>query len=441
MSMFDPARAGGQQARSPARGHPGSGGGRGSSPRSRASWIHSTRLHLVLYSFLLVATPFLLLRNFLVELIGEVSSARMTVFGVSLPVVATLAGAAIVLVLVALCRKITRWHVVAALVVALMDAAAQQITDYYFGHNFYDLQQNWHYIAYGLFAVMVYRDLAPRGYRLARIMLLTGCCALAFSTFDESFQMHMSNRVFDVGDIAKDVWGSLMGMVAIYVGGPRGHELLEGNRGLRQRRLRDYLNQPLAMLVWMIIGGFVFICVSALLTEVEYLWIAVTVTVGTFVAVFVIVHLTQFRWSRRVLAVVLVAALGTQAYSIYRQRDAGISYACPNLTVYRGIPLPLFDLMFFADGSIRPVDKKHLFNNRDQRTLLRYRPDILVVGAGFEGRGGNGFPDKTGCLFIYSDFIKRGTQVFILPTPQACDAYNRLRREHRNVLFVLHSGC
>ncbi len=28
-------------------------------------WIHSSRLHVVLYSMLLVATPFLLLRNFL----------------------------------------------------------------------------------------------------------------------------------------------------------------------------------------------------------------------------------------------------------------------------------------------------------------------------------------------------------------------------------------
>jgi len=414
---------------------------RSSTLRDRQLRIHSTRLHVVLYALLLIATPFLLLQNFLVELIGAVSTYHTTVGGLRLPVVPVIAGTIALGLVVWFRQRIRRRHLVAAAVVVLMDAAAQQVTDYYFAHNFYDLQQNWHYIAYGLFGFFLYRDLRPRGTPLARIILLTAGIALGLSSFDELFQMRMSRRVFDIGDISKDLWGTLMGMVLIYVGGPGLDELRRAGWRLRHARARDYLQQPLALLAWLIIWGFVFVCISALLTEVEYLWVAVTLTVGICVALFLIVHASQFRRVRYVLVTLAVAAAGTQAYFAYRYRGTGITYAARNLTVYAGVPLPVFDWLFFADGSFRPVDKKHLFNNRDQRTLLLHRPDILVIGAGFEGRGGHGFPEKSPCFFIYNPFLGRGTQVVILPTPQACELFNRLRREHRNALFVLHSGC
>jgi hypothetical protein len=413
---------------------------RRSVPRSRFRWIHSRRLHVFLYSFLMVATPFIFLRNFLIEFISRTSSTRIPIAGVSLPLPAVAGGVVVAVLLVLFFRRIRLRHVVAVALAVLMDVLAQQIADYYFGHNFYDLQQNWHYIAYGLFAYMLYRDLAPRGYRLSRIMLLTACCAFLFSAFDETFQLSMSNRVFDVGDTAKDVWGTLMGMVIVYLGGSRAHEVWEA-RGLRFASLRDYVNNPFASLVWMIVFGFVFLCVGSWFSDVQYLWIALTATVVICGLVFVVVHLTQFRRARYALAVLLVGVMSTQAYSAYRFRHTGVSFVAPNLAAYDGVPLPLFDYLFFTDGTFRPVDKLHFFNGRDRRTLLGFRPDILVVGAGYEGRGGLGFPDKTACLFVYNSFIRRGTQVFILPTPQACDVYNRLRKEQRNVLFVLHSGC
>ena len=361
--------------------------------------------------------------------------------GVRVPIVPTAAGVVFLVLLIVLRRRIRRRHVIALLIALLMDATAQQIADYYFGQKFYDLQNNWHYMAYGLFGYMLYRDLALRGYRLSRIMLLTSGCALAFSSFDEFFQMNMSNRVFDVGDIAKDQWGTLMGMVLLYGGGSRAGELWSGARRIRMPRLRDYVNEPLPMLFWLIIFGFLFVCISAWFTEVEYLWIAVTATVGACVVLLLLVHLTQFRAPRWALTILLVAAIGVQAVSVYRSGHTGVSYVSPNMISYNGVPLPLFDYLFFADGTFRPVDKKHLFNRRDQRRLLSFCPDILIMGAGYQGRGGNGFPDKTPCQFIFNRFTHRGTQVLILPTPQACAVYNRLRQEHRNVLFVLHSGC
>ena len=54
---------------------------------ARAGLIHSTRLHLVLYSALLVATPFLMLRAYLQDAIGRVSLAEIPIAGLSVPVV------------------------------------------------------------------------------------------------------------------------------------------------------------------------------------------------------------------------------------------------------------------------------------------------------------------------------------------------------------------
>ena len=47
----------------------------------RAGRIHSTRLHVFLYSFLLVATPFIMLREYMQEVVGQITQLRVTLFG------------------------------------------------------------------------------------------------------------------------------------------------------------------------------------------------------------------------------------------------------------------------------------------------------------------------------------------------------------------------
>ena len=106
-----------------------------------------------------------------------------------------------------------------------------------------------------------------------------------------------------------------------------------------------------------------------------------------------------------------------------------------------GVPVVFFDVLVFPDGSFRPVDKKHYFNTRDHTFFLKRKPDILLIGSGYEGRGGKGFFDTTPNQFIYNPYIRQGTQLIILPTPDACELFNRMKRAQKNVLFVIHSTC
>ena len=109
--------------------------------------------------------------------------------------------------------------------------------------------------------------------------------------------------------------------------------------------------------------------------------------------------------------------------------------------VYEGVPVPLFDVMVHPDGSLRIVDKKHDFTSRDFDFFLSRRPDIIVIGRGFRGKGGNGVPGEGPVRFLYNPHIRKGTQVLVLPTPEAVQRSNQLRREKKRVLVVLHTTC
>ena len=91
-----------------------------------------------------------------------------------------------------------------------------QITsDYYIDYKFYDLQNNWHYFAYGFFSFIIYSYYKLKSVPMHRINLYAFGLAGAISIFDEFFQNFMSQRVFDLSDVAKDLWGVVMGLIII----------------------------------------------------------------------------------------------------------------------------------------------------------------------------------------------------------------------------------
>ncbi len=410
-------------------------------PKAQAHGIHSTRLHAIMYGMLLVATPFVLLQNFLVEKIAEISSSSFELGNMELPISPILAAVLVIVLLVWLRSYLTWTRVLAAGIVVLMNALSQQITDYYFDHNFYDLQQNWHYFAYGIFAYMVYRDLAPRNVPPAKIMLITYLVALSLSAFDEVFQMHMSSRVFDVSDIAKDLWGSLMGIVFLYLIVTKPGTLARQWKRIRHRRLQDYLKNPPTLLVLMFAFAFLLLCYSSLLSEYEYFGYVILLTVVSFTAFLCLMHLSQYRIFKYALIAAFTCAVLLQAYFFVKYRSHNIVYNRHGLTVYKGIPILFFDAMIFPDGTFRLVDKKHYFNYRDQDFFKKQRTDIIVVSSGSRGEGGHGFPVKDPVQFVYNPYIQRGTQVIILKNSQACEMFNRLKDEGKNVLFILHNTC
>ncbi len=403
--------------------------------------IHSPRLHLELYSILLVATPFIMLRSFMQDAIGRFSASTFSLVGLDVPIVPTIAAAFVLALLVVSRRRITRRIVLAVLLGIAMVALAQRMTDYYFGHRFYELQQNWHYIAYSLFSYMTYRDLRPRGVSLANYMLITFALAAGYSTFDEGFQLFLNNRIFDMSDIGKDIWGVLTGMTVILVGIER-PELAGGAwKKIRQAAVVDYFRHVPSIWVLEFVLAFVFLAYSSLLTEFEFVGTILLFSLATWVAFFAVLHFSQFRWPARIMLVLAaVGGLGL-GYSYVRHHDDGIVSDRFGLTVYRGIPLPFFDVMIRPDGSFRLVDKKHYFNNRDRVFFNRRGADILLIGSGYRGKGGKGFPHLEGSRFIYNPFAHEGLQVIILNSADACREFNRLRRTGKNVLFILHSTC
>ena len=407
---------------------------------ARPSWIHSSRLHVVMYSMLLVATPFLILRRFLQEAIGRCSRASFEVAGIDIPIVPIIALIVLVALLIYLRAHLTRFRILGGVLALLMVALGQQINDYYYDHDFYELQYNWHYIAYAIFAFMMHRDLAPRGVRLTRIMLITYCSAAAFSTFDETFQFNLSGRAFEMGDVAKDVWGATLGMVLLCLGEHRLGALRTHWKEARQLRLRGYLQNPLSLLILLIALALLLLCFSSLLNEFVYWELVLLLTIVGFAAFFLLLHVSQYRWPRYGLWLILSVGLIMQCYFFARHRGDNIVHNRPGLVVYKGIPLYFFDVMIFPDGTFRPVEKKAYFSARDRQFFMKQKTDIILIASGAHGEGGRGFPKDAASQFVYNPFIERGTQVMSLKTPEACRVFNRLKREQKNVLFVIHNS-
>jgi len=401
--------------------------------------IYSTRLHVIMYGLLLIATPFVLLQKFLIEKISALSHSSFTLYDINIPIIILL-GIVTAIILLYIFRTYLTWiRILAIIIVILMNCLAQQITDYYFDHNFYDLQQNWHYIAYGLFAFMIFRDLASRKYSMTKIILITYITALCLSIIDEFFQMHMSSRIFDVSDIAKDLWGNLMGIVLLYMFVTDPGDLKDQWKQIRQKKLKNYLTHIPSLLILMFVFALFLVIFGSLLSEVEYCGFVIILTLISFVTFFIVFHLSQYPPVKYLIIGLLICAITCQSYFYLKYRSLNIVHTQYGLTVYKGIPIFYFDFIVFPNGSFRLVDKKHFFNYRDQDFFKKQNPDIIVLSSGNEEEGGLGFPLRAPVQFIYNQFTQSGIQLIILENKEACELFNRLKEEGKNVLFIHHN--
>jgi VanZ family protein len=408
--------------------------------KAQASWILSPRVHVFMYALLLIATPFILLRNFLVQAIALLSDSSFSAFGVEIKIIPAAVLLASIALLIIYRRHITKLRLSAVAIVILLDTLAQQVTDYYFDHNFYDLQQNWHYFAYGLYAYMIYRDLHPRGLPLYKIMLITYFSALGLSTFDEIFQKYMSSRIFDVCDIGKDVWGVYAGMILIYFSSKHSQLLFKDWKQIRHEKMRNYYRHPFTLLILMFVLSILFLSTGSVLTEAEYTFLVVILTIVAFSLFFAVLHLSRFKAGKIIIVGILVGASLLQSFFFMKYREKNIVYTRYGLTIYKGFPIPFFDIMIFQNGIFRLVDKKHSFNQRDIRFFLKRKPDIILIGSGAYGQGGKGFGDPRH-VFLYNLWAKRATQVIIQKNSEAGKTFNRLKKENKNVLFIIHNTC
>ena len=403
------------------------------------AWYHAPRVHAVIYALLLLVAPFLMVRRYLQVAVGHLSRIELPVAELGIPVVGIAAVVAAALLLYRWRRLLTRTRGAAIVTGLAMIALAQQIGDHYFAHRAYDLQLNWHYLAYGIFAFVLSRDLSSRGLPPARIIWLTFWIALGLSVTDELFQLLVSSRTFDTGDIAKDVWGVLAGMVIIHGGDDSERGLLKSWRPLRKPHLRDYRQAPASLLLLLIWCGFVFLNVASLLTSIAYGELVVVFTVAISFAGIMVFHYSS-RPRFRVAAIVTAGLiLLLQGAICLRHRGTALASPRPGVTLYHGLPIAFFDAIIFPGGGFRLADKKASFNQRDQWYLLSHKPDVILLASGPRGRGGRGFPENTTSQFIYNIHTRDATQVVTLPNREALTMYNRLKEAKKNVLLVLHN--
>jgi len=412
----------------------------GEGMKKKRNDVEYTQVNYILYVLLLIMTPFLLLQNYLQTAIGIASNIMLEVGSLSIPYT-LIVGVIFLAVLVFIARKSIRlFHIGVIVAIFFLFGLGQQVTDYYFNHKFYELQHNWHYIAYSIFAIISWRYGRSKGKTSAQIILYTLLFAFSASTLDEIAQVPLSNRVFDVCDIAKDMYGSVLGNIFVFFVLDNA-KILNFKFKLMHPSVKDYLKNPLTMLFYEYIFVFIFLVLTSTLSEMEYFPLSVLIPAGIFLLLWLGIHLLQFKISRWIVIGLIGISVISLGISIAINFNKGITYNKYGLTVYKGIPIPFLDVMIYEDGSFRLVDKKHVFNKRDQMTILTKCTDILLIGSGAEGKGGRGFPENKPVQFIFNTNTGGMTQVIILQTPEACQVYNRLKKENKNVTFILHNTC
>jgi len=389
-----------------------------------------------LYTILLIITPFLMLQNYLQEAIGAASRATIDLGGVHIPYLIIIASIGLVLFFYFSRKTMTKKRLLILGIIIVFFAAGQMTADYYFGHRFYDLQQNWHYFAYGIFSVIAFMRFSIKPAPVNTILIKIFLMALAISVFDEAIQVYISNRVFDLSDCGKDLWGSLAGSIFVffYMEDAKGFT----NYRFRNNKLKEYYTNPFSLLCLEIIFAYIFLFIASQITDEKYKFSVIIMTLIIFIIAFLLILAginRVVRWIIRssLLLIIIMVVIAS------RFGNSGAKYISPGYLKYNGIPLVYFDFMIFPDGSFRTVDKKESFTLRDKNKISNLDPDILIIGKGSKGQGGKGWHDNKTTEMYYNTFNHKIYQIIKLPNAQACITFNRLKKLNKKVLFIIHN--
>jgi len=400
----------------------------------------SPLINLIMYVLLLVVTPFLLLQNYLQTFIGKLSLYNINVLGIDIPYIVVIALIITIALIAKNLKHLSKFRIISIFIAITLMIVGQKLSDFYFNHEFYELQHNWHYFAYGIFSYIAYRYFKSKRKSDAKIILFTFLSAICISTFDEFIQIYISNRIFDIGDIGKDMWGTIIGMFFIFFVINKG-ELIRQSWKVREQKIKSYFSNPFSVLFLEVMFTVILLSVSSQLTNIEYLGYSIFISIGIFLIFFLIFHYTKKKMLKWIFICLFIIYILVQGLFFIKYHKEGITYNSYGITVYKGIPILFFDVMIFENGNFRFVDKKHDFNTRDKTTIFHHSSNILLIGSGEDGLGGNGFPEKSKPHFIFNTDKLKPLQIIILKTPEACKKYNQLIKEGYNVLFIIHNTC
>lgn len=403
--------------------------------------ISTPLINIILYDALLVATPFLMLQRYLQQTVRETSRLSFEIFGVNVPIALALFSILILLLLLLKLKHLSAKNVSAIFLVFLLIFIGQQTADFYIDYDFYDLQNNWHYLAYAGFALMMRRLLPRDKVSETKYVGVTFVKAFLISAFDEGFQFFMSNRIFDLSDVAKDVWGVLLGMILVLFVFENG-KILSGGFKLRHERLKDYLRNGGTLLALELVLGYIFLFVSSIMTDEKYAFAVFGITIAAFAVFFAILHLSRRKAFAIAFIAIFAAGAIVQTAFFFKYLNEYVVYSSKYVTVYKGIPIIYFDAMITPDGKFRLVDKKKKFTGGDIAKIGSYQPYIVVIATGADGSGGMGFPISKYVerpQFIFNPRGKNPMQLARLKNDQAFAEYNRLKKAGKRVLLVIHN--
>jgi VanZ family protein len=378
-----------------------------------------------------------MLQNYLQSAIGIAGRAAVHIGTISIPYTVIFAVLCLVTAGVAARKFFNKTRLIGVVVVFALWVFGLQTSDYYFNHEFYDLQYNWHFIAYGIFSYLAYRRFKERSISPVKIILYTFFIALAISSFDEIVQVFISNRVFDMSDIAKDMWGCIIGQVFVQV------LLLNAINfkvyQIRLSRVKSYLKHPFVLLVHQAILAYIFLYISSLLSDARYWGEVIVFTVFFYFVVFYVIHIGKtkiIRWIIRAIILLIFIWIASAVLSPKKH----VTILSDHVVVYNGIPIYYFDVLIYSDGRFRLVDKKDFFKGRDKLKLDDFDTDIVLLGTGSKGDGGLGYNAQLVTEMRYS--IHRGEvyQIIKLKNKEAVERYNKLTRDGKKVVFIIHNN-
>lgn len=400
-------------------------------------FILNTKINLVLYCILLIVTPFLMLQNYLQDAIGKLSWFSFPIGNYDCPFILIFAVLLAIPGIFYLIKNYSHKRLLGIAIVTTLLLIAYNTSDYYYNHHFYDLQHNWHYLAYGLFSYLAWRHFSSKGINAGKIILRTYFIAFAMSLSDEITQVFISGRVFDLSDVAKDLWGCLIGLAFI------NFVVLEFKyvnfKNFWPRKKEHLSNFPAWILIVEFVFAIVFLNVSSVLSDIIYIKQVIRYTLIYFVVLFILFRLLSEKTGRIISigTVSFVIALVILTFSFSAPK---VKYENDNFFYYKRIPIVYFDLMIYPNGMIRPVDKKTRFNMRDKQKINSIGPDILIFATGSKNQGGKGFHDQKKVEIKYNPVQNKAYQIIKLPNKEAFKLYNRLIEEKKLVLMIVHNS-
>ncbi|WP_347839979.1 VanZ family protein [uncultured Draconibacterium sp.] len=396
-----------------------------------------SKLNLHLYSLLLVITPFLLLQNYLQDAIGELSRLTISIFNFEIKMMLVLVAVVSIVLIYLIIKNLSPGRVFGVLFVGLLLFVGYNTSDFYFNHHFYDIQHNWHYFAYAIFSLLAWKYYFHQTHSAEKTILRTFLLALILSLCDEVIQVFISSRVFDLSDVAKDLWGCMIGQFVI-------HFILFDMKYLTfkkfwQRGIKNWIRNGLFLLTLELFFAWIFLNVSSILSNAIYVLPVILITFVVFFAVaFVFQLVGNLRYRKLTLGVIGCGFLIVFFTFLFSEPDLASKHK--NLVVYKNIPILYFDVMIFPDGMVRPVDKKVAFNSRDKQKINSIGADIVILGTGSKGKGGKGYQDQVPVEMCYNHEKNKVYQLIKLPNEEACVLFNRLKQENKEVLMIMHNS-